>query len=208
MINRVLTFNRVLPPLRAQARGGVTLIEIIFAFLILVIAVLSASGLISYGHRGTSKDFRMVTGLHILSDHMNQVLLVPYASLSARITAQPTVFSNDGAAGQNLWGVPFGLASSTKFGVFNVDISLQHQALTFGLRPIDIPSSLAYHPTTPSTFVFASVNAAYGQFDGTNASTRPFQVIKIIMTVKWTEPNGKPRRIEAVSFRANLEGTS
>ncbi|MFZ2960609.1 MAG: prepilin-type N-terminal cleavage/methylation domain-containing protein [Candidatus Ozemobacteraceae bacterium] len=186
-------------------RDGLTLLEVLIAFLILVISVLAVSGLISHGHRGTQKDFRMVSALHLLSAHMNYILTIPYASLSSRITAEPTLFSNDNASGASLWGAPYGLASSTKWGVYNVDYNLRHQALTFGLIPIDIPGSTNYVVNVATSFVFGAPMTAV--YDGTDVTTKPWNVIKIRTIVKWTETNGLPRKIEAVSFLANLEGS-
>jgi|GEM_PF-734456 len=185
--------------------NGVTLIEIICAFLIFTIATLGASGLLSFGHRGTQKDFRMVTALEILSDRMNRLALIPYASLTTNIGAEPTVLSADGVAGQSLWEVPYGLATSTRAGSFNVDITLRHQPVTFGVQPFNITTSSGYASSTPSTFAFDSFDAAYRVYDG-GGSTRPFQVIKFLTTVKWVEPNGVSRNVQAVSFTANLQG--
>ncbi|HNW35531.1 MAG TPA: hypothetical protein PKM25_11405 [Candidatus Ozemobacteraceae bacterium] len=184
---------------------GVTLIEIICAFLIFMIATLGASGLLSFGHRGTQKDFRMVAAQEILSDRMNRLALVPYASLTTSITAEPVVFSSDGVAGRFLWGVPYGLATNTRAGSFNVDITLRHQPVTFGVQPFNIVTSVGYASTTPSTFAFDSFDATYREYTGVDA-TRPFEVIKFLTTVKWGEPNGVSRNIQAVSFIANLQG--
>ncbi|HOY67435.1 MAG TPA: hypothetical protein PLP29_11130 [Candidatus Ozemobacteraceae bacterium] len=187
-----------------SSNPGVTLLEIICAFLIFTIATLGASGLISFGHRGTQKDFRMVVAMDILSDRMNRLMLVSYASMSAAITAEPTVLTNDGSAGAAFWGVPYGLATYSRAGSFNVDLTLRHQAVTFGVQPFNIMSSVGYASGTPTTFAFDSFEPQYYICDGT--AGRPYQVIKYIATVKWTEPNGVARSVQAVSFTVNLQG--
>jgi len=191
-----------------QPRGektGVTLVEIVCAFLIFTIATLGASGLLSFGHRGTQKDFRMVGAIDILADRMNRLSLIPYASLTSSITAEPTTFSADGTAGAAIWGVPYGLASYTRAGNFNVDFILSHQPVTFGVQPFNIMTSAGYASSTPTSFAFDTYEPAYRIYDGAGA-TRPYQVIKFIVTVKWVEPNGVPRSVQAVSFVANLQG--
>ncbi len=193
--------------LKPFPKRGVTLVEIVLSFLILVIATLAASGLISFGHRGTHKDYRTIAAQNFLTDRMNQILLVPFASLTTSITSEPTLFSADGAEGRSLWGVPYGLASDSKGGNFNVDISIQHIPLTFGLRPVDVLNAPTYDPRVPSTFNFGNFDSAFAIFDGSSAQ-RAYQVIKIITTVKWTEQNGVRKRIELVSFTANLEGAT
>ncbi|HEY9071087.1 MAG TPA: hypothetical protein VIV61_12585 [Candidatus Ozemobacteraceae bacterium] len=192
-------------PIRSRLRNpGVTLVEIVCAFLIFTIATLGASGLISFGHRGTQKDFRMVVAMDLLADRMNRLMLVPYASMTTGITAEPTVLTNDGVAGAAFWGVPYGLATHTRAGAFNVDLTLRHQAVTFGLQPFNIMSSIGYASGTPSTFAFDSFDPQYYICDGTPG--RPYQVIKYVATVKWTEPNGVARSVQAVSFSVNLQG--
>jgi len=186
-------------------KTGVTLVEIVCAFLIFTIATLAASGLLSFGHRGTQKDFRMVGAIDILADRMNRLSLIPYASLTTSITTEPTTFSNDGAVNANLWSVPYGLASYTRAGNFNVDFALRHQPVTFGVQPFNIMTSAGYASSTPTSFAFDTYEPAYRIYDGAGA-TRPYQVIKFIVTVKWVEPNGVPRSVQAVSFVANLQG--
>lgn len=183
-------------------RPGVTLLEIVCAFMIFTIATLAAMGVISFGHRGTQKDFRMVAAIDILSDRMNRLMLIPYASLTTSITSEPTTFTADDVTGMSLWDVPYGLATYTRAGSFNVDFTVRHQPVTFGVQPFNIVNSVGYASSTPLTFAFDAFVPAYRNYNGT---ALPYQVIKFCTKVKWTEPNGISRFVQAVSFTANLQ---
>ena len=182
---------------RHTARMGLSLLELILSFFILVVAVLSVSGLISFGHRGTQKDFRFVQAVQLLEERMNRILLVPATQLFSLITAggsAPQTFSTPLAV---VPAVPLG---SVMVGVasFSVTATMNRQPVSFSTRELDIINSPAYDKTDPATWRFTNSSSANGTFDG---SSLPYRVLKIIVTVSWVELlNNTPRKIEAVSF--------
>ncbi|MBI3037466.1 hypothetical protein HYY75_00245 [bacterium] len=175
-------------------KRGVTLIELVLAFLILVICTLSVSSLISFGHRGTKKDFRNVVAIQLLEDRMNQVLALPEKSLYAAIGGTSQTFSSG-----NLLGVPVGATTTPAIAPFNVSITLEKVNVDFWYRPLDLVNSPNYDPDPtagPPTWVFSGLTKY--DCDG--------KVVKITTTVSWTEPVSNANRVvEVVSFAVDLE---
>ncbi len=181
----------------AGVRRGTTLIELILAFLILVIALLSVSGLISFGHRGTQKDFRMVQGIQLLEDTMNRFLV---ASCSQLLTALPGTTPVTFTA--PLLGIPLGpiRIGNTDYAV---SATLSKQAVSFSTRELDITTSPPeYDRTRPATWRFSAATDRNGRYDGVNL---PHRVVKIHVIVGWTELlHNAQRRVEAVSFAVDF----
>lgn len=185
---------------------GVSLIEIMFATVIFAIATLAASGLLSFGHRGTQKDLRTVMAGQILTDRMNMILKIPFASVSANITTGSGVTTYSSTASQSLdfdpVCVPYGLEQVPRVGDFQVEIRLQYVPITFGLRPFKLTAG--YASGTPSTYAFRDYVSNYRTFNALSGDDR-YLLLKVVVTVRWTEPNGHLRNIDLVSFIADLE---
>lgn len=184
---------------------GVTMIEIMFAFLVMAVATLAASGLLSFGHRNTSKDFRMLAATQILTDRMNQLLEVSFATHSAELDPPETPKTFGPGAG-NYQGIKYGPTSYERAGDYRVEFTLEHIPLQFQIRPFQLSSD--YDPGIASSYHFAAaVDATLGQFTSNDRTSRNFyRLIRISVTVRWTEPNGVARRVDAVSFKADLQG--
>ncbi|HEY9069159.1 MAG TPA: hypothetical protein VIV61_02825 [Candidatus Ozemobacteraceae bacterium] len=180
-----------------KARIGTTLIELILAFLILVIALLSVSGLISFGHRGTQKDFRMVQGIQLLEDTMNRFLV---ASCSQLLTSLPGTTPVTFTA--PLLGIPLGpiRVGSTDYAV---SATLVKQSVSFSTCELDITTSPPeYNRNSPATWRFSAATDRNGRFDGL---ALPHRVVKIHVVVGWTETlHNVQRRVEAVSFAVDF----
>ena len=186
-------------------RRGVTLIEIVFAFLILVIAALGASGIISYGHRGTQKDFREVEAIQLLGDRMNQVLAIPFEDLDPLLTfGDQATFSATlfGATPQEVVLGPIVQGPRT----YTAEVSLQRQPVILGFCPINIPNSPNYLPGVATSWNFDALNTDLGRFDGSDAVVHPFKTLKVIVRVSWNEPvvTAPTREYFVVSFVTDL----
>jgi len=178
-------------------KAGTTLIELILAFLILVIAILSVSGLISFGHRGTQKDFRMVQGIQLLQDTMNRFLVASSTQLLAAVPGTtPATFTTA------VVGIPLG---KTQVGTteYSVSAVLSRQTVSFSTRELDIVTSPPdYDKNDPSTWRFSASTNRNGQFDGVSL---PHRVMKIQVIVEWTEMlQNMKRRVDAVSFAVDF----
>ena len=184
---------------RRLSRQGTTLLELIIAFFILVVAALSITGLMSYGHRGTEKDFRAVQAVQLLEDRMNRLLMLPAAQLLTSITAGGSTPQTFASA---LLGVPLGPVTIGA-NAFTVTATLNRQPVRFATRELDLLNAVNYNPSDPATWRFSDPSDAHGSFNGT---TLPYRVVKIVVTVSWEElVNRKaPRSIEAVSFAVDF----
>ena len=184
----------------SRSRRGVTLVELMLALLILAGVTLSVSSLMSYGHRSTQKDFRQVIALQMLTDRMNQLLNVSYASLSASITG--SAISNAVVAGVDLLTVTPSQAQQTPY---TFTLNLTRVPVTFGVQPIDVTvTSPDFVPSDPRTWRFGAYTEATGALDGT-AADKPFKVIKVHLRISWTEPIQRVARMyELVSFNVDL----
>jgi len=180
-------------------RAGITLPELLIAFSILAMTLLPISGLIGFGHKGTSKDFRMVQAIELLIERMNQMNAVPFKQLNTLITTGTTVrLTNTIFPGTNL---EVQLGPIDKNGInFNVSATLIKFPVTFTYRPINF-SDLSYNVDRPETWRFDAERSDV--YDG---NTYPYKVLKVLVQVDWTEPIvNVGRSINALSFVVDLE---
>ena len=179
-----------------------TLVELMLAMVILATVTLSVSSLMSYGHRTTQKDFRQVIALQMLTDRMNQLLIVPYASLSASLTTTSQVFSNTTVAGVDLSTVTPAQAQQT---AFTFALTLTRIPVIFGVQPIDVAVTPPdFMKDQPSTWRFGAYSEANGTLNGSSVN-QPYKVIKMHLRISWKEPIQKiDRMYELVSFNVDL----
>lgn len=193
--------DEFLPPgASGRSERGVTLVELMLAMLILAGVTLSVSGLMSYGHRTTAKDFRQVIAVQMLTDRMNQLLIVPYASLSAALTGSPQTFTNTTVAGVNLANAS---PQQTPQTTFTFTLVLTRIPVRFGVRPIDVSvTSPDFVKDQPATWRFGNYSETNGILDG---AAGPFKVIKVHLQISWDEPvRAVKRTYELVSFNVDL----
>ena len=181
------------------SKRGTTLLELMIAFFILVVAALSITGLMSYGHRGTEKDFRSVQAVQLLEDRMNRLLVLPASQLLTAITKGGNTPQDFSSA---LLGVPLGPVTIGA-NTFTVTATLSRLPVVFSTRELDLVSAVNYTPSDPSTWRFTDKRSVNGSFDGT---TLPYRVVKIVVTVSWEELFNRkaPRSIAAVSFAVDF----
>lgn len=183
-------------------RAGVTLTEIMLAFLILCIATLSATGVISYGHRGTTKDFRRVEALQLLTDRMNRFCAIPFRQADSYLTAAgtDTYTFNDPVE-----GVPLGeIEMPASKNKFQVSVTLKRQAVTFPtMMQLRLPNP-GYLASDVRTWQLEDTGPI--SFDGqTGAGHNPYKVLKILVQVQPKNTAQPELAVEAISFIADLE---
>lgn len=183
-------------------KSGVTLLEIIIAFLILCVAAISASGLISYGHKATKSDYRQGESLQILVDRLNYLSSLSYSKLKAEI---------DKAGKDNVDiksdfnGVKFGTAVESGVNKYSIIANLKYQSVKFDyLKQLKFPNK-EYKPDDPRTWIFEDRTTKSETFNATSGDNA-YAIIKITVRV---QPVGGDRKTErevvAITFVSNTE---
>lgn len=185
-------------------KAGVSLLEIMIAFTILVLAMLSISGLISFGHRGTEKDFRSVLAIQLLEKKLNQLLAISFTKVADEMMSGTDKLTVDAT---QFTGTPYeivmGNVTEHKTS-YEVTAVLEKIPVSFSVRPLEIDNN--YEFAKVETYKFGAITSSLARFDGSNATKNRFRVIKAQMTVKWMEPIvNVERKVEAVSFLVDLE---
>ncbi|MGM0600078.1 MAG: type IV pilus modification PilV family protein [Candidatus Rifleibacteriota bacterium] len=187
-------------------RAGISLIEIMIAFAILVVSAFSISGLISYGHRGTQKDFRNVLSIQLLEQKMNQVLTLSYEKVSdgllagnTEITVEDTIFKDTD------YEIALGDIKVDKTD-YKVTVKFEKIPVSFEVRPFEIDNDYEFDDVT--TYKFGAETSELAKFDGSNAQKNRYRTIKVTAKVTWTEPIVEvDREVQAVSMMVDLEST-
>lgn len=195
----------MLLPYKKFSKRGVTLLEITIAFLILVVAALGASGIISHGHKATYQDFRRGEALQLLVDRMNFLSSISFANLSKDMGGRLTV-----PIDFKYRDIEFGSVTVGK-NKYEVTATLKYQPVSFdNLMELDfgknIDTNKKYKYNDPSTWYFIkkkNPKESYDQSSGDYA----YAVIKITVSVKPVEGkvSKNERTYEAITFICNTE---
>lgn len=178
------------------SRSGISLIEIMFSFLILVLATLSASGVISYGVRGTKADFRQIEATQLLIDRMNELTSLPFATLNSFIDAG----SNETTLTEIAANIEFGDSIAIGSNNYRVHATIKRQTIEFeSLMELDFPNPV-YNPEDPATWNFKDRGSV--AFNGT---ANPYLVIKTTVVVQPVGGVTEEREFQAISFVVDLE---
>ncbi len=191
--------------LKFKSKKGVTLIEITIAFLILVVAALGASGIISHGHKATYHDFRRGEALQLLVDRMNFLSSISFANLSTDLGGRTSATIDFPYR-----DIEFGLVTIGN-NKYEVVATLKKQPLKFDdLMELDFEKIFTknkkYKYDDPTTWYFKKKNNStenYNQASGDYA----YAVIKITISVKPVEGRiiKDERTYEAITFVCNTE---
>lgn len=177
--------------------AGMSLVEIMLAFLILCTAAFSAAGVISFGHRGTQVDFRQGEAMQLLVDRLSKLSSLPYAKLDSFLSAAGAneyEFSND------IEGIPLGDEIKIEKHSYKIHATLKRQIITFdSLMELSFPNP-AYHAASPSTWIFSDRPA-----ETFNGGSAPFVIIKITVSVKPVGGLTDEREVKAITFVADME---
>lgn len=179
-------------------RRGITLIEIMVAFIILCLAAIGAAGIISHGHRETSHDFRRGEALQILVDRMNFLSSLPFKTLADEIGGTSKNINSE------FKKVSFGKVTIGQ-NTYDVTATLKKQSVTFNnLMELDFPNK-KYEHDKPHTwrFRYKGKSETYADLSGDYA----YAVIKITVNVTPTDSKvvAKERTYTAITFVCNTE---
>ncbi|MBI3038897.1 prepilin-type N-terminal cleavage/methylation domain-containing protein [bacterium] len=181
------------------SREGVTLVEVMMAFLILAMSLLPVSSMIGFGHRGTQKDFQMVKAQELLIEKMNQTGAIPFRKANPLITSGTSIKLSSSIFTGTTYGVTLG--KITQNGIdYTVSLTLTRYPVTFSYRPVNF-ANLNYDLNLPDTWSFSSErNDVY---DGTSF---PYKVLKVMVEVDWIDTITKNnQKIDALTFIVDLE---
>ncbi len=160
---------------RVHPANGITLLEIMFAVIILAMSMIPIAGVMGVGLRGTSKDFRNLSAIQFLEGTMRQVLAADYSRVPTGALTTPV----------NLGTFTLPLGDIASGGTtFNLSLQVTEEAVSMRYRPIrvDLGSFVA---TNPSTWVF---DGAVSTLDFDNSNTmQAFRVKRIQGLVTWSE---------------------
>ena len=181
---------------------GVTLIELMLAFLILCSATISASGIISYGHRGTKKDFRRVEALQLLTEKMNRLCAISFSKANSYLTSAgvDSYTFTDPVEGISLGRI---VVPSSK-DKFRASATLKRQAIAFPpMMKLTLPNP-GYLASDVTTWQLEDTGNVW--FDGvTGVNHYPYRVLKISVKVEPLDCNPPELAVEAMSFITDLE---
>lgn len=174
---------------------GITLLEIMFALIILATAMIPIASMIGFGFKGTMKDFRNIVALQLLESTMNQVHSAAYDSLPEGTHTVPLLL----VATDTNARIPLGAIASGGY-TFNVSLNIVAQDVTFAFQAVryDAPGFVA---SNPATWQFTgNQTISFNQASGLFAR----RVRRVEAVVNWTEPNAVARTIRAVTLKVRM----
>lgn len=173
-------------------KSGTSLLEIIMATVVLAVAMIPIAAMIGFGHRGTSKDFRNLTAIHLLEGTMRQVLAAEYDRIPIGTLASPVDLGT--------FTLPLGTIASS---AANYDLSLVVTGESV---------SFAYQPIRVDLNTFVASDAATWAFDSpvsidfnNSSAVNPFRVKRVVGEVTWNEPEiNQQRSIKMMTFLTRM----
>jgi hypothetical protein len=186
--------------LRRRGMAGVTLLEIIISFFILCVAAISASSLISYGHKTTKADFRQGESLQILVDRMNSLSALPFSKFKEALAAGASVELTD-----TFNDIEFGPSIAVGPNKYRVTGEVSYQSVTFdNLKQLRFPNP-EYTPDNPKTWYFQTKTPSAETF-GNVTGDYAYAVVKLVVSVQPIEGDrANERSVSAMTFVCNTE---
>ncbi len=171
-------------PFQPEHRRGMTLLEIMFATLILAFSLIPISGLLGSGTKATSQDYRMIEALQLLEKTANAVVQAPYKDIpigtSLTTYATPPVFLG------------------SIIGKYNTDY-------TVSLTSEFVPVSFQAQPVMVFSPGFIESAPRPSDFDVLKTYNYGNLVKRLTIQVRWREPNNRNQQIEVITFLASLQ---
>jgi hypothetical protein len=188
-------------PAQKPSVTGVTLLEIIIAFFILAVAGISASSLISHGHRATKADFRQGEALQILVDRMNALSILPFSKFKTALGAG----GGTRTINSTFEDIEFSDSLTIGSNNYSVTAEISYQSVTFdNLMQLKFPNP-KYVPDNPKTWHFqykSPRTESFNSISGDNA----FGVVKLVVTVRPIDGERPTERsVTAMTFVCNTE---
>ena len=180
-------------------REGMSLLEILFATIILATALIPIASMIGFGFKGTMKDYRNLTALQLLESTMNQVLAADYDRIPPG--SQTSTLALDATDACAI--LPLGLVASAGYA-FTVSLGVTDVNMTFSYQPLNY-EAVGYIASNPATWQFDPVQTiSLNQASGLYAR----RVRRVVGVVEWNEPNaGILRSVRAVTFKVKMKQT-
>jgi len=180
---------------RSARKSGITLLEIMFAVIILATAMIPIASMIGFGFRGTMKDYRNIVALQLLESTLNQVQSAAYDTIpeGTHTTTLSLVATDTNAR------IPLGTIASGGY-TFNVSLNVTGENVTFSYQSVQY-NLAGFDEDNPATWQFSGVQTvSYNQASGLFAR----RVRRVVAIVDWTEPNAAPRTVRAVTFKVRM----
>ena len=183
----------------SKSKKAVTLIEILIAFIILSVAAIGASGIISQGHKATGQDSRRGEALQILVDRMNYLSSLKFDTLS----------SNIGSINRPFNGVKFGNEVAVGKNKYNIIADLQMVSVTIkDLKELDFTKEhFRIGEQTPADYDSSKPETWF--FKDRSNETLSNKIIKIKVSVTPTKikekANLNERTYEAITFVCKMD---
>ncbi len=176
-------------------QSGITLLEIMFAVIILAAAMIPIASMIGFGFKGTMKDYRNIVALQLLESTLNQVQSAEYDAIpDGNHTTTLVLIATDTNA-----RIPLGNIASGGY-TFNVSLNVAAQDVTFSYQSV-LYNQPGFNENNPATWQFSGVQTvSYNQASGLFAR----RVRRVEAIVNWTEPNTAPRTVRAVTFKVRM----
>ncbi|MBF0408293.1 MAG: hypothetical protein HQM10_13165 [Candidatus Riflebacteria bacterium] len=165
-----------------RLRTAVTLTEIIFATVIMALAILPISSLIAFGAKITNKDYRLIEATQILERTGNSLFQEPFLDIpvgSYESYSTPTVV--------------LGMIKG-KHADYKVKVVCSIIDVNFKANMVLVQNS-GFTESAPRNSDFES-----------SAKTLSYEdlVKQITVEVTWSEPEGAVKKINIVTYRADL----
>ena len=173
---------------------GTSLVEVILATGIMAFAMIPIAGMMGYGIKGNQKDFRAVQAIQLAEARLNQVMAIDF-----QMIPDGNDITDDISSGSQVV-VPLGPETIGQAG-YEVHLESSLVDSSFDFYWVDLNPSLPNPPyvaTDPATWVFIRDPTA----KTLAGSDRRLRRLKI--TVAWKEPTNQDRKIELLSYKADL----
>ena len=192
------------------SKKGVTLPEVMVAFLILVVAIFGALGAIDYGAKATRSDFRQGESVQILADRMSKISSLPYKELVKFVQStggSPARINNSILNGDIVFGEV--TVGNNKYNTYAI---VEYLPMTFkGLMQLNFPNK-EYDPEKPYTWdMVRRGDTGEEKFDG-KAGNKKFGALKVsvyVKPIKYNMVKGRvtrnEREVVAVTYITDLE---
>ncbi|MDD2624087.1 MAG: hypothetical protein PHQ02_04635 [Candidatus Riflebacteria bacterium] len=163
-------------------REGITLPEIIVATLILCLAMIPIAGLMGYGGKATLKDARRITAIQMLDKTMRSLLSEPFNEIPRGNNIVKS-FNN----------ISLGDVKASNGVTYSVKLTSQYMTTSFDYKPVNVHTA-TFNEASPKPADFASVESL----------TLTDSILRLSLTISWTEEKSKVVQVSALTYRANF----
>ena len=167
-----------------DSRKGTTLLEIMIALFILATAMIPIASIMGYGGRATTKDARRIIAIQQLDKTLRRLLREPFPQIPLGANVQ-TGFNE------------VALGKITVEQGYSYNVSLKSEYVN--------PTVFTYQGVNVNRPTFKEDQPVAADFLAAENLTLNNVVLRLTVTVSWTEQGNLPVSVSAMTFRANLE---